>query len=60
MIRLAMAVIVFLSLSSCAKMLMPYEENPACQLGKDGGVCGSISDVYIDINRNPWRYGIED
>lgn len=32
-------------LSSCS-LLLPYEEEPLCKLGKEGGYCGSISDVY--------------
>ncbi len=26
--------------------IMPYEEEPLCKIGKEGGYCGSVFDVY--------------
>lgn len=26
--------------------IMPYEEEPLCKIGKEGGYCGSVYDVY--------------
>lgn len=37
-------------LSGCiAKALMPYEEEPLCNKGKESGYCGSVSSVYEAI-----------
>ena len=39
-------------LTSCStKILLPYEENTVCSLGKEGGYCGSLSDVYEYIEK---------
>lgn len=47
-------IIVFLFiaelLTGCSsKILLPYEENPICSAGKEGGYCGSLTDVYKKI-----------
>ncbi len=33
-------------LSGCGKIFLPYEEYPLCSKGKEGGKCGSISEIY--------------
>ncbi|MFN3814262.1 MAG: hypothetical protein ACK4SM_06545 [Aquificaceae bacterium] len=33
-------------LSSCAKILLPYEESQLCKKGANFGYCGRLSDVY--------------
>ena len=38
-----------LLLSSCA--LMPYSNETLCHRGKEGGLCGRISDVYEYVSR---------
>ncbi len=39
-----------MSLCGCASLLLPYEEEPLCKLGVEGGYCGSLSDVYEAVN----------
>lgn len=48
-----LAVALFLSvmfLSGCASLILPYEEEPLCRLGVEGGYCGSLSDVYDAVS----------
>jgi len=45
-----------LLLSSCSKILLPYEERKLCEKGPGYGVCGSLWDVYHDSIKNPERY----
>ncbi len=44
-VRFSFVIFSSLIVSSCA-FLLPYEEEPLCKIGKEGGYCGSISDVY--------------
>lgn len=37
-------------LSGCASLILPYEEEPLCRLGVEGGYCGSLSDVYDAVS----------
>ncbi len=37
--------------SGCSKILIPYEENALCNVGKGVGYCGSVSDVYDEITQ---------
>ena len=50
--------IIFFSavfLSGCS-ILLPYEEEPLCKIGKEGGYCGSLYDVYEEtLNIPPER-----
>ena len=46
--KVLIALLSFL-LSSCA--LMPYSNETLCHRGKEGGLCGRISDVYEYVNK---------
>lgn len=61
MLKILLVLIAGFTLCSCSTMgkaLLPYEENPLCNRGKDGGYCGSLSDVYEHIEKqeeeNKW------
>ena len=57
-VLLALAGIV---LSGCStKVLLPYEENPVCSRGKEGGYCGSLSDVYKQIEKQEEENWLKD
>ena len=47
-----------LFLSGCSKLIFPYEEEKLCNKGIGQGFCGSVSEIYEDSVKNPWRYGI--
>jgi len=51
--------LLFLSISvfcSSCSLLLPYEEEPLCRKGKEGGYCGSLLDVYEEtLNMRPTR-----
>lgn len=42
---LSLLLSLLLALTGCAKIVMPYAENPLCSKGTAGGYCGSITDV---------------
>jgi len=42
--RRAFLLLLLLLLSSCA--MMPYSNDTLCSRGKEGGLCGRVSDVY--------------
>ena len=46
-------------LSGCAKLIFHYHEEKICKKGIGQGYCGSVSEIYEDSVKNPWRYGIE-
>jgi len=51
-------VIISLLTGSCSKILLPYHEEPLCSK-KDGvGFCGSLSEIYEDMEKHPEKYGI--
>lgn len=58
MIRLLL--VLFLFLSSCSKLLFPYEEEVLCKKGREQGYCGSISEVYKESVEKPYRFGIKE
>lgn len=41
-----LSVMIIFIISGCSKVLLPYEEEPACKKGIGKGVCGSLSEVY--------------
>ncbi|WP_022846807.1 hypothetical protein [Desulfurobacterium sp. TC5-1] len=47
-------VLVLPFVSSC--ILLPYREEPLCVSGTGEGVCGSLSDVYQDVQEHPEKY----
>ncbi|HHJ63323.1 MAG TPA: hypothetical protein ENJ61_00285 [Aquifex aeolicus] len=51
---------VFLSLlvGSCGGLLLPYHEEPLCRREGTVGFCGSLSEIYRDMEENPEKYGI--
>lgn len=49
-----------LFLSSCAKLLLPYEDEVLCRKGREYGYCGSISDIYKESVERPYRFGIKE
>lgn len=50
-ILVLVAIFSTISTSCSTKILLPYEENTVCNLGKEGGYCGSLSDVYEYIEK---------
>jgi len=44
-------VILSFFLSSCSSLLLPYHSEPLCKKGASGGVCGSLSEVYEDLEK---------
>ncbi|WP_457641311.1 hypothetical protein [Persephonella sp.] len=48
---LLLALLTGFLMSCSTKILLPYEENPLCNAGKEGGYCGSLSDVYKYIEK---------
>lgn len=57
-ILLLFGLCLFLS-SGCTKLIFPYHEEKICRKGIGQGYCGSVSEIYEDSVRNPWRYGIK-
>ena len=54
-----LALLVFSSLTlSCGSFLLPYNEDPVCRKSDQVGFCGSLSDIYDDMNENPRKYGL--
>ncbi|HIC97895.1 MAG TPA: hypothetical protein EYP11_05820 [Aquificaceae bacterium] len=49
-----------LFLTSCAQVLLPYHEEPLCKKESRVGYCGSLSEIYEDMEANPWKYGLEE
>lgn len=47
-----------LLLVSCGRVLLPYNEEPLCRKGPSAGFCGSLSEIYEDMEKNPEKYGI--
>lgn len=52
--------VLLLMLSSCSKLLFPYEDEVLCKRGVGYGFCGSVSDVYRESIERPYRFGLED
>lgn len=57
--RLIFLALGLVFLSSCSSMLLPYHEEPLCRKGVSGGFCGSLSEIYEDMEKNPQKYGLE-
>ena len=55
---LLLFITLFSLLTSCSKLLLPYNEEPLCRKGPEVGFCGSLSEIYEDMERNPAKYGI--
>jgi hypothetical protein len=51
MMKKAMLLVITLAALAGCSVLMPYEENFACQVPSGVGVCGSITDVYKETTR---------
>ena len=47
-----------LFLTSCSRILLPYHEEPLCKKGPGVGFCGSLSEIYEDMEKHPEKYGI--
>jgi len=48
--------LLFAFVSSSCSLILPYEEEPLCKIGREGGYCGSIMDVYeATLNAEPER-----
>ncbi len=45
-------------LTSCSRILLPYHEEPLCRKGPGVGFCGSLSEIYEDMEKHPEKYGI--
>ena len=55
-VLLLLVFIGLITLTGCSsKILLPYEEKPICSLGKEGGYCGSLSDVYNYIEKEEYK-----
>jgi len=44
---------------SCS-LILPYEEKPLCEKKEELGYCGSLTEIYRDMEENPWKYGLEE
>jgi len=42
---LFLLILLLITMSGCASIIMPYTENPLCSKGQAGGYCGTITDV---------------
>ncbi len=56
--RRVLILCIFLSLYSCSGVLLPYHEEPLCRREESVGFCGSLSEIYRDMEKNPEKYGI--
>jgi len=44
----------------CSSLLLPYHEDHLCTRGATAGFCGSISEVYKDMEENPEKFKIAE
>ena len=58
-LKVSLLLLGFLMLTSCSSVLLPYHEEPLCRKGSGVGFCGSLSEIYTDMEENPWKYGLE-
>jgi hypothetical protein len=56
---MVLVVLVFF-ITSCSSLLMPYSEDHLCRKGSEIGFCGSLSELYEDMEENPWKYRLEE
>jgi len=56
--KMVILLVVIPFVAGCSSMLMPYNEEPLCNKGVQSGWCGSVSEIYEDMEENPKKYGI--